>query len=133
MTNVSVSNLLTVKEVAAEFGVHHNTVRNWVNSGQITAYRIGSRLLRFKREDVLAITTLCVENEPKIGSSQWLDDDTFETTFGTLKRSILEAGEAERERLVGLLEAALVVWRGVDPDLVRGGEACLALIKGEQS
>jgi excisionase family DNA binding protein len=104
MTNVSVSNLLTVKEVAAEFGVHHHTVRNWVNSGQLTAHRLGSRLLRFKREDVLAMTTLCVADEPKIGSSQWLDDDEVTTTFGTLKQSVREAVEAERERIVALLE-----------------------------
>ena len=65
--------------------------------------------------------------------TEWQDDDTFETTFGTLKRSMAEAGEAERERLVALLEAALVVWRGVDPAAVHGAEACLALIKGEQS
>ena len=65
--------------------------------------------------------------------TEWVDDDEFTTTFGTLKRSMAEAGQAERERIVALVEAALVVWRGVDPDLVRGGEACLALIKGEQS
>ena len=65
--------------------------------------------------------------------SEWKDDDTFETTYGTLRKAMAEAGEAERERLVGLVEAALVVWRGVDPGAVHGGEACLALIRGEQS
>lgn len=63
--------------------------------------------------------------------AEWNDDDTFETTFGTLKRSMAEAGEAERERLIALLEAALVVWRGVDQGLVHGAEACLVLMKGE--
>ena len=106
MTNVSVSNLLTVKEVAAEFGVHHNTVRNWVTSGQIKAHRLGSRLLRFKREDVLAMTTSCVEDQPKIGSSQWSDDDEVTTTFRSLKQAQVEAVEAERAKIVALLERA---------------------------
>jgi len=65
--------------------------------------------------------------------TEWKDDDTFETTYGTLRKAMAEAGEAERERLVGLVEAALVVWRGVDPGAVHGAEACLALIKGEES
>jgi excisionase family DNA binding protein len=130
MTNVSVSNLLTVKEVAAEFGVHHNTVRNWVNSGQITAHRVGSRLLRFKREDVLAMTTLCVADEPKIWSSQWLDDDEFKTTYGTLKRSMVEAAEAERERIVALLETE--VWDS--PEIATPYvQHIIALIKDERA
>jgi hypothetical protein len=29
---------------------------------------------------------------------EWKDDDEFTTTYGTLKRSMVEAAEAERER-----------------------------------
>lgn len=65
--------------------------------------------------------------------TEWKDDDEFTTTFGTLKRSMAEAAKAERERIVALIEAALVVWRGVDQEAVHGAEACVALIKGEQS
>ena len=65
--------------------------------------------------------------------TEWRDDDEFTTTFGTLKRSMAEAGDSERERLIALLEAALVVWRGVDRDAVYGAEACIALVRGEQS
>lgn len=39
----------------------------------------------------------------------------------------------ERERIVALLKAALVVWRGADQGAVYGAEACLALLEGEQS
>jgi uncharacterized protein (DUF1786 family) len=35
---------------------------------------------------------------------EWQDDDEFTTTYGTLKRSMVEAAEAERERIVALLE-----------------------------
>lgn len=44
-----------------------------------------------------------------------------------------EGKEDENARIVALIEAALVVWRGVDQEAVHGAEACLALIKGEQS
>jgi uncharacterized protein (DUF1786 family) len=36
--------------------------------------------------------------------TEWKDDDEFTTTYGTLKRSMVEAAEAERERIVALLE-----------------------------
>ena len=37
--------------------------------------------------------------------TEWKDDDEFTTTYGTLKRATAEAVEAERERIVALLEA----------------------------
>lgn len=36
--------------------------------------------------------------------TEWKDDDEFTTTYGTLKRSMVEAAEAERERIVALLQ-----------------------------
>ncbi len=36
--------------------------------------------------------------------TEWKDDDEFTTTYGTLKRSLVEAADAERERIVALLE-----------------------------
>ena len=36
--------------------------------------------------------------------TEWKDDDEFTTTYGTLKRSLVEAAEAERERIVALLQ-----------------------------
>lgn len=37
--------------------------------------------------------------------TEWKDDDTFETTYGTLRKAMAEAQEAERERIVALLES----------------------------
>ena len=37
--------------------------------------------------------------------TEWQDDDTFETTYGTLRKAMAEAQEAERERIVALLES----------------------------
>ncbi len=36
--------------------------------------------------------------------TEWKDDDEFTTTYGTLKRSLAEAADAERERIVALLQ-----------------------------
>lgn len=63
--------------------------------------------------------------------SNWVDEDELTITYGTLRKAMAESAEAERERIVALLEAALVVWRGADQDAVYGAEACLALIEGE--
>jgi hypothetical protein len=38
--------------------------------------------------------------------TEWKDDDEFTTTYGTLKRSMVEAADAEREKIVALLERA---------------------------
>jgi len=36
--------------------------------------------------------------------TEWKDEDEFKTTYGTLKRSLSEAADAERERIVALLQ-----------------------------
>lgn len=36
--------------------------------------------------------------------TEWQDDDTFETTYGTLRKAMAEAQEAERERIIALLQ-----------------------------
>ena len=36
--------------------------------------------------------------------TEWKDDDEFTTTYGTLKRATADAVDAERERIVALLE-----------------------------
>lgn len=38
--------LLTVQESAALVGVSHKTVRRWISSGRLTAYKMGPRLVR---------------------------------------------------------------------------------------
>jgi hypothetical protein len=74
--------------------------------------------------------------------TEWKDDDEFTTTYGTLKRSMVEAADAERERIVALLEEAFMSqnyswdWdepapRKMDTKWVRFRGDVLALIKGE--
>ena len=62
--------------------------------------------------------------------TEWKDDDTFETTYGTLRKAMAEAQDAERERIVALLEAE--VWDS--PELPQPYvRHIIALIRGEQS
>lgn len=46
--------LLTVPQVAAEFQVTPQTIRNWIDSGVLPAVRVG-RAFRLRREDVDAV------------------------------------------------------------------------------
>ena len=46
--------LLTVPQVAAEFQVTAQTIRNWIDHGALPAVRVG-RAFRVKREDVDAL------------------------------------------------------------------------------
>jgi excisionase family DNA binding protein len=44
--------LLTVDEVARELRVNPQTVRNWIDRGELSARRIGSRRVRIRRDDL---------------------------------------------------------------------------------
>jgi excisionase family DNA binding protein len=48
--------LLTVPEVATEFQVTSQTIRNWIDSGVLPAVRVG-RAFRLRRDDVDAVVT----------------------------------------------------------------------------
>jgi len=62
--------------------------------------------------------------------TEWKDDEEFTTTYGTLKRSMVEAAEAERERIVALLESE--VWDS--PEIATPYvQHIIALIKGESA
>ena len=43
--------LLTVNEVAERLKVNQQTVRNWIDRGELAAIRVGSRRVRSRRED----------------------------------------------------------------------------------
>jgi excisionase family DNA binding protein len=44
--------ILSPAQVAAEIGVHIDTVREWIRSGKLPAARLGYRTIRIRREDL---------------------------------------------------------------------------------
>ena len=62
--------------------------------------------------------------------TEWQDSDELTITFGTLKQAMSEATEAERERIVALLEGDVWDAPEVAEPYVRH---MIALIRGEVS
>lgn len=54
---LSAGELLSIPDSARLIGAHPNTIRNLVASGKLPAYRIGPRLVRIRRSDLLSILT----------------------------------------------------------------------------
>lgn len=51
-TPLAQPDLMTMADAAASLGVHRNTLRRWIASGQLPAYRVGPRLVRLHPADV---------------------------------------------------------------------------------
>jgi excisionase family DNA binding protein len=90
---------LTVPQVAEEFQVTAQTIRNWIDHGVLPAVRVG-RAFRVRREDVDAL----VERARAESSSLATRRDVWTPTTTTLPRS--ESEQAPRS-----------VWDGVDSEL----------------
>jgi excisionase family DNA binding protein len=73
---------LTVPQVAEEFQVTAQTIRNWIDHGVLPAVRVG-RAFRVRREDVDAL----VERARAESSSLATRRDVWDPTTTTLPRS----------------------------------------------
>ena len=62
LETISVSELLTIKQVAQIYQVHENSVRNWITRGDLKAERIG-RVIRIRKETLDALLTPYVGGE----------------------------------------------------------------------
>lgn len=62
--------------------------------------------------------------------SNWVDEDELTITYGTLRKAMAESAEAERERIVALLEAEEWDAPEIAEPYVRH---IVALIRGEES
>lgn len=48
--------LFTVEEAAAFLGIHHQTIRGYIKSGKLPAFRVaGEKIIRIKRDDLMAL------------------------------------------------------------------------------
>ena len=45
---------MTAKQAAAVLGVHVNTLRIWARNGKISAVKLGPKLWRFNKADLIA-------------------------------------------------------------------------------
>jgi excisionase family DNA binding protein len=55
-SGVSSRELFTVDQAAEFLGLHHQTLRGYIKSGKLPAYRLaGEKVLRIKREDLMAL------------------------------------------------------------------------------
>ena len=48
---------MTIKEAAEYWNLHPNTIRNLILKGELQAERLGSRIIRIKSEDLVALFT----------------------------------------------------------------------------
>ena len=48
---------ITINEAAELVGVHRNTIRNWILRQELPAERIGARIVRLRKQDVLNLLT----------------------------------------------------------------------------
>ena len=67
--------LLTVPQVAAEFQVTAQTIRNWIDHGTLPAVRVG-RAFRVKRQDVNALLERASADSGSIATRRSLWDPT---------------------------------------------------------
>jgi excisionase family DNA binding protein len=91
--------LLTVPQVAEEFQVTTQTIRNWIDAGVLPAVRVG-RAFRVKREDV----DVLLERASAEGGSLAARRDVWAPTTTSLPRS-------RDQRTPGS------VWEGADTEL----------------
>jgi excisionase family DNA binding protein len=61
--------LLTVKESAQEFGVHENSIRNWILEGRLKAVRIGAHIVRIEAAELAKLSTPYVGGEHSVWNS----------------------------------------------------------------
>lgn len=72
--------LLTIRQVARLMQVHHNTLRNWDNSGILKAVRIGKRGdRRYRKQDVLGFIEKRFDNKTEKKAPKRLFSVPWET------------------------------------------------------
>ncbi|UGT45166.1 helix-turn-helix domain-containing protein [Nocardia yamanashiensis] len=56
--------LMSLREAAALAHVDIKTIRRWIDGGHLAAYRMGPRLLRVERSELLAVAKPVTANFP---------------------------------------------------------------------
>ena len=76
---------VSIRQAAAELGVHENTVRNWIDRGYLRAYRLPSGHRRLPEAEVnrligevFAVPTSIEEDQPTPAPKAWESEPVFE-------------------------------------------------------
>jgi excisionase family DNA binding protein len=98
---------LTVTEVAERIRVNQQTVRNWIDRGELPAHRVGARRVRVTEKDLAEFVG--VEHEPKPLSDSFSvpsmgPNSPSGPTPGALALDLKEIGELEE------LGDTMLVW-----------------------
>jgi excisionase family DNA binding protein len=101
--------LLTVSEVAEMLKVNQQTVRNWIDRGELSAVRVGSRRVRVKESDLYAF--LAAGQDQAEADEQELRADFA----ASLERVQVDAADAELAvSLLSLAQAATRLARAIE-------------------
>lgn len=76
---------MTIRDAAAELGVHENTIRNWIDRGYLRAYRLPSGHRRLPADEVhrlmgelFAVPTSIQDDQPTPAPKSWESEPVFE-------------------------------------------------------
>lgn len=115
--NALADDYLTVSEAAALLRVAPSTVRRWIRSGDVPAYRLGPRRIALRRTDLSALVTPIRRGMPEV--SRMTGDEQIEVR--KLSPEEVRRGLEAMERLRAL-SAQIMARRGGKPFTPTSGE-----------
>jgi excisionase family DNA binding protein len=89
--------------------VNQQTVRNWVDRGELAAVRVGARRVRVRQSDLDTFLEAGATIIPESGKPEMLVDEGSVTAWATFGAALAEASarldDQDREQLVATLDA----------------------------
>lgn len=100
---------LTVAEIAETLKLNPQTIRNWIDQGDLPAVRVGKRRVRIKRTDLDAFIASGSSSEELEHPERQLVTKEMSGAWGTFGTALAEAhaklAEPERGELVAALQS----------------------------
>lgn len=100
---MSERSLITVEEAATLLGVKRQTVYLWVRQGLIPFYRVGKRLIKFDRDELLACFKVERSVPPRPTRKVELGAHTLAEPFRALEKAESPEVKKRRERYRAML------------------------------
>lgn len=101
---------LTVAEIAERFKVNQQTVRNWIDAGELSAVRVGARRVRVRQSDLDAFLAASEtrREQPEAG-------DPWTKVIEAAKAATAAARNQDREALARAITALTVSAEALPP------------------